>query len=158
MEAHIDLRAATAADRRFIEDMAVEAFNWNPDRASLSREKVLSDPQLNKYVIDWPREGDSGVIAVGPGGESIGAAWLRFYTAENPGYGFVSEDVPELSIGVVAGWRGKGVGTALIRAVVATAGRVSLSVERANPARDLYLREGFRSLSSDKDADTMVRD
>lgn len=125
MEAQIDLRAATAADRGFIEDMAVEAFNWNPDREQLSRERILADPMLNKYVAGWPKTGDSGVIALGPAGEPIGAVWLRYYTADNPGYGFVAEDVPELSIGVVAGWRGKGVGRALLRAVT---GRVSLSV------------------------------
>jgi GNAT superfamily N-acetyltransferase len=155
MEAHVDLRAATAADRGFIEDMLLEAFNWNPAREPLSRGRVLGDPVLNKYVAGWPRSGDSGVIAIGPAGESIGAVWLRYFTADNPGYGFVAEDVPELSIGVAAQWRGKGVGRALLRAVT---GRVSLSVETANRARELYVREGFRTVSSDAHADTMIRD
>jgi GNAT superfamily N-acetyltransferase len=155
MEAKMDLRAATAADRGFIEDMLLEAFNWNPAREPLSRDRVLGDPVLNKYVEGWPRAGDSGIIALGPAGESIGAVWLRYFPVENPGYGFVAEDVPELSLGVVAEWRGKGVGRALLRAVT---GRVSLSVERANRARDLYVQEGFRTVSSDADADIMIRD
>jgi GNAT superfamily N-acetyltransferase len=154
-EPQIDLRAATAADRGFIEDMLIEAFNWNPDREPLSRERILGDPALNKYVAGWLKTGDSGVIALGPAGEPIGAVWLRYYTVGNPSYGFVSEDVPELSIGVVAEWRGNGVGRALLRAVT---GRVSLSVERANPARNLYVQEGFRTVSADADADIMIRE
>jgi GNAT superfamily N-acetyltransferase len=155
MEAQVDLRAATAADRGFIEDMLIEAYNWNPAREPLSRDRVLGDPVLNKYVAGWPRSGDSGVIALGPAGEPIGAVWLRYFTADNPGYGFVAEDVPELSLGVVAEWRGRGVGRALLRTVT---GRVSLSVEAANRARELYMQEGFRFVASDANADTMIRD
>jgi len=55
--------------------------------------------------------------------------------------------VPELSIGVLDQWRGRGVGRALMRAQVRQARirglhTLSLSVERANPAVSLYLSEG----------------
>ena len=159
MEAQpVALRAVTAADRGFLEDMLLEASNWDPAREPLSRETVLTDPRTSKYVADWPREGDSGVIALGPSGEPIGAAWLRYFTADDPGYGFVAEGVPELSVGVVSAWRGKGVGRALVRAVVEATPKVSLSVERANPAQELYRQEGFRTVSSGDNADTMLRE
>ena len=76
----------------------------------------------------------------------------------------MAEDVPELSIGVAASWRGRGLGRALLRAVAEQArargiSRISLSVERKNYAQRLYLSEGFRIVdSSDKDADTMIKD
>ena len=75
----------------------------------------------------------------------------------------MADDVPELSIGVVDGWRGRGVGRALLRAVVRSAveqgaQRISLSVERANRARELYLDEGFVVVEEGRDADTMVLD
>ena len=96
-------------------------------------------------------------------GVPIGAAWLRLMPAHDPGYGFVAPDVPELSIGVVASWRGRGVGRALLRAAAAQARAVgaaliSLSVERANQAKVLYEDEGFRVVSSGPAADTMVLD
>ncbi len=93
------------------------------------------------------RETDLGVIAEA-GSEPAGAAWVRFFPADDPAYGFVGPDVPEVTIGVAAAWRGRGVGRTLLRAIAATAaeagiGRISLSVERKNFARGLYLSEGF---------------
>lgn len=56
---------------------------------------------------------------------------------------------------------GPGVGRALLRAVLNAARdrgvrTVSLSVERANVARRLYVAEGFRTVESFENADTMV--
>ena len=96
-------------------------------------------------------------------GEPIGAAWLRFLPAADPGYGFVAADVPELTIGVAARWRGRGAGRALLRAVAdqaRSAGirRISLSVERKNYARQLYLSEGYQVVdASDAQSDTMLK-
>ena len=39
----------------------------------------------------------------------------QYFRGES-GYGFVAEDIPELSIGVVAGRRGEGIGRALLNA------------------------------------------
>ena len=65
-----------------------------------------------------------------------------------------------LPISSVACHRGKGVGRALLRAMHEQAGvaRVSLSVERANPAQRLYLSEGYRVVDQAKDSDTMLVD
>lgn len=88
----------------------------------------------------------------------MGAAWLRTFPADDPGFGFVAADVPELAIGVLPAWRGRGIGTRLLRAVVAGAARVSLSVERANPAVRLYVREGFVAVDVGENSMTMVLD
>lgn len=91
----------------------------------------------------------------------MGAAWLRQFTADDPGYGYVGEVVPELTIGVVPDRRGHGLGRALLRALLARARAhripaMSLSVERANPAQHLYLTEGFRTVQAFEAADTML--
>lgn len=155
------IRQAGAEDVPFLTSMLIEAVNWCPER-ELDRERILSSPDLAHYVTGWPRKGDCGVIAEASG-VPIGAAWLRLMPVHDPGYGFVAPDVPELSIGVVAAWRGHGVGRALLRAVAAQAraggvARISLSVERANRAKRLYEDEGFRVVSSSPHADTMVLD
>lgn len=142
--------------------MLVEAVNWSPGRQPRSRRLVLSDPRTARYIAGWPRETDLGVIAEA-GAEPVGAAWVRFFPAGDPAYGFVSSDVPELTIGVAAGWRGRGIGRGLLRAVAALAaeagtGRISLSVERENFARGLYLSEGFTVAdASGPQSDIMVK-
>lgn len=144
-------------------DMLVEAVNWSPEWKKKSRNRVLSAPRTAHYIAGWPRDTDLGVIAEAEG-EQIGAAWLRFLPSADPGYGFVAPDVPELTIGVAARWRGRGVGRALLRAIAALARsagirRISLSVERKNFAQKLYLSEGYQVVdSSDADSDMMVKD
>jgi GNAT superfamily N-acetyltransferase len=156
------IRPATAADAPFLADMLMEAVNWSPEWPARSRRRVLSDPRTAHYVAGWPREGDLGVVAEA-GGTPVGASWLRFFTADDPGYGYAGPDVPELTIGVAAAWRGRGVGRALLRALAAAAagagiGQVSLSVERKNFARHLYAAEGFTVTdASDPQSDTMMK-
>lgn len=144
-------------------DMLVEAVNWSSEWKKRSRNWVLSTPSAVHYIADWPRDTDLGVVAEAHGSR-IGAAWLRFFSADDPGYGFVASDVPELTIGVAAHFRGRGVGRALLHAIAADArsagiGQISLSVERKNFARGLYLSEGYVVVdSSDAQSDTMVKD
>lgn len=144
-------------------DMLVEAVNWSPERKKQSRRRVLSTRRTAHYITGWPRDTDLGVIAEADE-ERIGAAWLRFLRTADPGYGFVAPDVPELTIGVAAHWRGQGVGRALLRAIAERAlsagiRQISLSVERKNFAQKLYLSEGYQIVDcSDKDSDTMVKD
>jgi ribosomal protein S18 acetylase RimI-like enzyme len=157
------IRRAAPEDGTFMADMLVEAVNWSSEWKKKSRRHVLSTPRTAHYIAGWPRDTDLGVIA-GANGERIGAAWLRFLSDADPGYGFVACDVPELTIGVAVHWRGRGVGRALLQAIAGQAGsagiqQISLSVERKNFAQKLYSSEGYRIVdSSDAGSDTMVKD
>jgi GNAT superfamily N-acetyltransferase len=156
------IRAATREDASFMADMLVEAVNWSPEWTKKSRRRVLADPKTGHYIDGWPRDTDLGVIAE-VNGEPVGAAWARFFPAADPGYGFVAPGIPELTIGVAAPWRGRGIGRALLRAIaektrLAGVRRISLSVERKNFALRLYASEGFKVVdSTGADSDTMVK-
>jgi GNAT superfamily N-acetyltransferase len=157
------IRPAAAGDAGFLADMLVAAVNWSPEWPARSRARVLSDPRTAPCITGWPRAGDLGAVAEA-GGEPAGAAWFRFRPESDPGYGFVAAGVPEVGIGVTPAWRGRGLGRALLRAVTGQAraagiARISLSVERKNFARQLYLSEGYQVVdSSDPQSDTMVAD
>lgn len=157
------VRRAVAGDGDFLADILVAAVNWSSEWKKKSRGGVLSAPGTARYIAGWPRETDLGAVAEA-GGNPIGAAWLRFFPESDPGYGFVAPDVPELTIGVVAHWRGQGAGRALLRAIAGQAraarvGRISLSVERKNFARELYVSEGYRVAAPGyAGSDTMVKD
>ena len=158
----VTIRSATAADRTFLEHMLVAAADWRPESTPRSVAEVLADPALAHYIAGWPKPGDFGVVAE-DGGEPVGAAWCRQFTPEDPGYGFVAPDVPEVSVGVVAGRRGEGIGRAVMSAVIDAARQrdlaaLSLSVELDNFARHLYTDLGFEVLAEADGAATMRLD
>jgi ribosomal protein S18 acetylase RimI-like enzyme len=141
------IRSAGAADVLFLEEMLFEAVHWRSGVRRPPLEKTLAEPQVARYVERWGRPGDAGLVAVHDE-LPVGAAWYRLFTAARPGYGFVDEATPELTVGVVVGERGRGVGTALLGALLDEARRagfeaISLSVEPDNPAVGLYERAGF---------------
>ena len=157
------IRAADQADAVFVEAMLREAVNWDPGRPALSMGEVRSLPELWHYVEDWARSTDVGVVAEDEDGDPIGAAWLRFFDPDDPGFGFIDPAIPEVSIGVVDAHRGEGVGGALLSALEDDARALglealSLSVEAANPAKRLYERRGYREVAKTGDAVTMRLD
>jgi GNAT superfamily N-acetyltransferase len=145
------IRRGGAQDLRFLRDMLHHAYYW--------RERVPGS-LVSRYVRGWGRPGDTAVIAL-DGGFPVGAAWYRVFSADEPGYGFVDEQTPELAIAVVPSQRGKGVGEQLLLALIERARQaghtsLSLSVEPGNPARKLYERHGFRVVDEGAEAWTMV--
>jgi GNAT superfamily N-acetyltransferase len=153
------LRPATGPDAAFLERMVFEAATWSGE-STITRESLRREPKLWHYVDNWPRDDDFGLIAedVAP----IGAAWARFFTRDDPGYGFVDEAVPELSIGIESTHRGRGIGRQLLDAVIAEARErqlpgLSLSVEEENiAARRLYDSAGFVVVGRVENSPTML--
>lgn len=141
--------------------MLGEAAVWRPDKPTPTADQVMADPRYAMYLDGWPRQGDHGLVAERDG--PVGAAWYRTYTEAIHGYGFVGEDVPELSIAVIASRRHEGIGRRLlgelIDASVAQGYRaLSLSVVEDNPARGLYESTGFILVEKHGHSCTMVRD
>jgi len=137
----IVLRPALASDASFLVDMLVAAAFWRPDQPSGSRDDVLNTPELAHYASGWPKPGDLGFVAEND--QPVGAAWLRFFPVHDPGFGFLSADIPEVGMGVVRQWRSKGVGRRLLQTLIEAARgagipALSLSVETDNYARRLY--------------------
>jgi GNAT superfamily N-acetyltransferase len=154
------VRLAGAADAAFLTEMLVEAAFWRPDGPRGSVDDVARQPALAHYVAGWPQPGDRGVVAEYEH-RPVGAAWLRFFTAEDPGYGFVEAAIPEVSTAVVQDWRGQGVGAHLLAALIDAAREaglvaISLSVEPGNYARRLYDRFGFREIGQVDGSLTML--
>jgi len=91
----------------------------------------------------------------------VGAAWVRLLPESDPGYGFVDAATPELCMGVVPAWRGRGVGSRLLQVLIEDARErgltsLSLSVEPDNFARRLYERVGFRQVDEVSGSLTML--
>lgn len=142
------IRSSIKNDIFFLQKMLFEAAYWNQLENRPTLEIGLQRDDLKYLLSDWGRSGDIAVIAQEEDGRKIGAAWIRFWTEELHSYGFISKDIPELSIGIVKDKRGKGVGKALMKKVIGEAKKkkissISLSVEKENYACKFYINLGF---------------
>ena len=133
------IRPAGTQDIPFMRDMLRHAYyaRWGTE----------ADVPLERYVAGWGRPGDTALVAIDEF-QPVGVAWYRLFPADEPGYGFVDENTPELTIAIVPSRRGKGLGEQLLTALLDEAreqGRseISLSVEPDNPAIRLYEQHGF---------------
>ena len=143
------LRPADQQDTRFLRDMLRHAYHWR-----------MGDPDLPvfRYVQNWGRPGDAGVIA-SAGPNAYGAAWYRLFPASAPGFAFVDEQTPEVTIAVVPSHRGKGTGGELLEALLERAradgfSQISLSAELGQTG--FYEKYGFKELRREDGTVTMV--
>ena len=151
------IRQAGPQDVPFLRDMLLHAYYW---RVSTLPES--GEPPLQRYVERWGRPGDTALVAI-QDFQPVGAAWYRLFKEDNPGYGFVDEETPELSIAIVPSRRGTGLGSELLDALLERArteghDAISLSVEKDSPAVGLYERHGFERFREDDGAYTMRAD
>jgi ribosomal protein S18 acetylase RimI-like enzyme len=149
------IRGIDGLDRDFLEAMFVVAADWNAASAK-GEEHWRADPMLEKYVGAWRDGSDFGFI-VEASGEPLGAVWMRYFDAEDPGYGFVDEQTPEITLGVREGFRGQGIGRVLVQAAQdAAPASLSLSVEDGNRAIHLYESMGFVPVGRVGNSTTML--
>ena len=86
------IRPAGAQDLPFLRDMLRHAYyaRWGTE----------ADVPLERYVAGWGRPGDEALVAIDEF-QPVGAAWYRLFEQDEPGYGFVDEETPELTIAIV---------------------------------------------------------
>jgi GNAT superfamily N-acetyltransferase len=150
------VRACQPADEPFLRDMLYHAIYIPPGMPPLSPD-VVDQPDIAPYVRGFGRQvGDIGLL-VEQDATPCGAAWVRLMQ----GYGFVDAHTPELTIALLPPFRGQGLGTLLLEALLDAVRphfqQVSLSVVKENPARRLYERLGFVTVSQNGDSLTLCK-
>ena len=149
-------RELTLADQDFLWEMLYQAIYHAP--GSLPPRELVNTAELSRYVEGWGRTGDLGFAALITAGETraVGAAWLRLFARAAPGYAYLDDVIPELSIALLPAYRGHGIGgqlmIRLIEAARASYPAISLSVSPGNPARHLYERCGFQTIEQRGDS------
>jgi GNAT superfamily N-acetyltransferase len=134
------LQSGAAEDRPFLVEMARHVCTLEGRALS-----AADDPEVVAFLPDSPDA--AVVVAVDGSDRRLGAAW---WVLHQPPLllGRTGNPLPELAIAVVEDQRGKGIGTALLDAVVERArGRfpaLALNVHLLNPAVRLYIRAGFK--------------
>ena len=132
-----------------LEDFLYEAI-FVPEgfKSEIPRSVVRDDPKCRAAYLDFGTLPDDRAVVAVVDEKVIGACWVR--TTDE--YGHVDEETPSFSISLYRPYRGHGLGTAMMKAMLdelrdAGYARASLSVQKENPALRLYERMGFRIVS-----------
>lgn len=157
------IRRIVDKDVPFLWEMLYESL-YIPEGQEPFSKGVIKEPFLSKYVEGWGREGDSGYIAENSKGRQVGSITMRYFSEDNKGFGYISNDIPELGMALRPEYRGKGIGTALLRKLFNELKgkgiiQISLSVDPDNvAAMKLYQRFGFREVGMVETSITMIAD
>ncbi|MCK4662835.1 MAG: GNAT family N-acetyltransferase [Bacteroidales bacterium] len=123
---------------------------------------VLDNPDISKYIDYWGTfPNDLALVAVF-NDELIGAIWGRTFISHKVGYGFIDENTPEISMAVKEKFRNQGIGAKLIDEISKMyfskgIKLISLSVDKRNRAKLLYVRKGFVLVKDNGTAVTMKK-
>ena len=134
---------------------------FTPEESEPFPREIIQLPQLRRYISDFGKEGDICFIAEFDG-NPVGAIWVRLFSEDEKGYGFVDNETPDLSMSVSKEFQNKGIGTTLLKHMLnvlenSSFKQVSLSVDIRNYAHSLYKKHGFVTFSQKENSVIMLR-
>ncbi len=118
---------------------------------------IITSPELQVYVEHFGKSKDDRGLVAEVDGKIVGAVWVRIMND----YGHIDDETPSLAISLYKEYRGFGIGTAMMKEILALLksheySRVSLSVQKANYAVKLYLKVGFEIVRENEEEYIMV--
>ena len=128
-----------------------------PEGIQPPNKSIINNEELQVYIKDFGTKKDDICFLAEAEHEVVGAVWMRIMND----YGHIDDETPSLAISVKKAYRGLGIGTKLMETILKVASeqgyqRVSLSVQKANPALRLYQRLGFQIIKENEEEYLMV--
>lgn len=126
-----------------LEDFLYEAI-FIPDGVPAPPRSIVNNKDMQVYIQDFGKKSDDRCLVAEVDGKIVGAVWTRIMND----YGHVDDQTPSLAVSLYKEYRSQGIGTQLMRHMLEkleTDGyqRVSLSVQKANYALQMYRKVGF---------------
>ena len=151
------IRALRPEERPLLEEFLYLAI-FVPEGEEPPPRSVLKTPELRVYLSGFGTEESDFALAAEAEGRVAGLVWTRIMED----YGHIDNDTPSFAVSLYPEYRGAGMGTAMMREMLALlkrAGyrRASLAVQKANRAAGLYRRLGFRIFAETETEYIMVR-
>ncbi len=118
---------------------------------------IITSPELQVYVERFGESKDDWGLAAEVDGKIVGTVWVRIMND----YGHIDNETPSLAISLYKEYRGFGIGTAMMKEILALLKshgyrRVSLSVQKANYAAKMYLKIGFEIIRQNEEEFVMI--
>ncbi|MBP5239458.1 MAG: GNAT family N-acetyltransferase [Oscillospiraceae bacterium] len=152
----MEIRRLKDNETELLKEFLYEAI-YIPEGMAPPDRSIVERPELSLYYKDFGNRPGDNCLAAEENGRVIGAAWTRIMDD----YGHVDDDTPSFAISLYQDFRGKGVGTALMRGMLDLLKeqgyrKASLAVQKANDAVRMYERLGFRTVRENDEEYIMV--
>ena len=150
------IRAIQKQEYPLLNDFLYEAI-FTPEGVEPPPKTIITSPELQIYVERFGEsENDYGLVAE-VDSKIVGAVWARIMND----YGHIDDETPSLAISLYKEYRGFGIGTAMMKELLALLKshgyrQVSLSVQKANYAEKLYRKIGFEIVKENEEEYIMV--
>ena len=117
---------------------------------------IVEQPELQVYIADFGKANDWCLVAELKE-KIVGAVWVRIMND----YGHIDDETPSLAISLYEEYRHLGLGTALMKEMLQFLKdkgyrQISLSVQKANYAVNMYQKLGFEVVKENEEEYIMV--
>ncbi|MGL9728624.1 GNAT family N-acetyltransferase [Enterococcus sp. DIV0756] len=130
---------------------------YQRDPANPIPRSIVDDPDIECYIRGFGEYQTDRCLCAQMNDKVVGAVWVRNIS----GFGSIDEQTPEFAISLLPEYRGQGIGTALMEAMIEklkTEGytKTSLAVQKDNYALSMYLHVGFEIAAENEEEYIMV--
>ena len=151
------IRPLREEETHLLRDFLYEAI-YIPEGVEPPTKEVIDIPELKIYIEDFGKDKDDYCLVAETDHKVIGAVWARIMND----YGHIDNNTPSLSISLYREYRNKGIGTELMKEMLKllrnkSYHQVSLSVQKANYATNMYLKLGFNIIRETDEEFIMVK-
>ena len=113
---------------------------------------IIQKNELQVYVKDFGKFPDDRCLVAEAQGKIVGAVWVRIMND----YGHIDDDTPSFAISLYKEYRGKGIGTALMKKMIGILKmegykQASLAVQKENYAVKMYQKIGFEIVGENEE-------
>ena len=127
------------------------------DETNFVPKSIVNKPELQVYINKFGEKKDDYCLCAEASGKVVGAVWVR----NIKGYGSIDEITPEFAISLYRDFRGYGIGTEMMKSMLAYLKQVgysktSLAVQKDNYALKMYLSVGFQIIDENEEEYIMV--
>lgn len=145
------IRKMAVPEYPLLSDFLYEAI-FIPDDIKSPPRNIIASPELQVYVERFGALKDDFALVAEIERKVVGAVWVRIMND----YGHIDEETPSLAISLYKEYRGQGIGTAMMKEMLSLLKahgykRVSLSVQKANYAAEMYRKIGFEIIKENGD-------
>ena len=155
------IRNIDSSELYLLKDFLYEAI-FQRDMDNPLPKDVITKPELQVYIKDFGKETDYCLVAEYEN-EILGCVWTRIIAGEIKGFGNIDDKTPEFAISVLKNYRGYGIGTSLMQAMLKLLKaegykKTSLAVQKDNYAYKMYEKMGFKIVGQNEEEFLMIYD